>query len=201
MRGLFYDTETTGLPLFDMPSEDPRQPHIVQIGAALVDLESRRRLATIDLTIQPDGWVIPDDVAAVHGITTSHAEAIGVPESMALDLLLELQGRADVRIAHNEPFDARIVRIAIERLLGNDDGLADDWNGRASFCTARAATPIMALPPTARMRAVGRHHHKTPKLSEAYKFYTGRDLDGAHNAMVDVDACIEVYFAMGGSNA
>jgi len=37
---------------------------------------------------------------------------------------------------------------------------------------------------------------KTPKLSEAYQFFTGRDLDGAHNAMVDVDGCIAVYWAV-----
>lgn len=34
---LFFDTETTGLPLFEQPSEDPRQPHIVQLAACLVD--------------------------------------------------------------------------------------------------------------------------------------------------------------------
>lgn len=36
MKVLFYDTETSGMPLFDQPSSDPRQPHIVQLAAALV---------------------------------------------------------------------------------------------------------------------------------------------------------------------
>ena len=40
---LFYDTETTGLPLYDQPSDDPRQPHIVQVGAILVDLDTRKK--------------------------------------------------------------------------------------------------------------------------------------------------------------
>ena len=36
-RILFYDTETSGMPLFDQPSSDPRQPHLMQIAAALVE--------------------------------------------------------------------------------------------------------------------------------------------------------------------
>lgn len=37
MKAIVYDTETTGLPLFSQPSEDPRQPHIVQLAAIVVD--------------------------------------------------------------------------------------------------------------------------------------------------------------------
>ena len=48
---LFYDTETTGLPLYDQPSDDPRQPHIVQLGAILVDLDARKEIACLDLIV------------------------------------------------------------------------------------------------------------------------------------------------------
>jgi DNA polymerase-3 subunit epsilon len=58
------------------------------------------------------------------------------------------------------------------------------------------ATPIIKLPPTAKMVAAGRHHPKTPNLGEAYRFFTGHELEGAHSALVDVDACIACYYAM-----
>ena len=50
--------------------------------------------------------------------------------------------------------------------------------------------------PTERMRAAGRNHPKTPNLGEAYQHFTGNALDGAHDAMVDVNACIAIYRAM-----
>lgn len=191
---LFFDTETTGLALFDQPSEDPRQPHIVQLGACLVDLDTRKVLASLDVIVKPDGWVIPAEVAAIHGIDTERAIALGVPESLAVELLLELHKQAEFRVAHNESFDARILRIACKRFF--DDATADEWKGGTAKCTSTLATPIMKLPPTPKMVAAGRRHYKTPNLGEAYRFFTGRELVGAHSAMVDVQACIDVFHAI-----
>lgn len=191
---IFYDTETSGLPLFKEPSEHPDQPHIVQLGACLVELDTRKVIASLDLIVKPDGWTIPDEVASVHGITTERALAVGVPEALAVELLLEMHKQADVRIAHNETFDARIVRIGCKRFF--DDATADDWKAGAAQCTAVLSTPICALPPTEKMRKAGRFHHKTPNLSEAYRHFTGRELVGAHSAMVDVLACMDVFFAI-----
>jgi DNA polymerase III subunit epsilon len=191
---IFYDTETTGLPLFSEPSEDPRQPHIVQLAAYLVDLESRARIAAMNVIVRPDGWEIPDDVAAIHGITTEHATEVGVPESIAVAMFMELhQGR--LRIAHNESFDARILRIALLR-HEPDASTGDEWKAGKAECTQALATPIMKLPPTAKMLAVGRNHHKSANLREAYQHFTGKELAGAHNAMVDVQACMAIYFAI-----
>lgn len=191
---LAYDTETTGLPLWNDPSSDPRQPHIVQLGFKIIDPATRQALDAVDVIIKPDGWTIPDEVAAIHGITTEKALDEGIPERKALGLLLDAWASCAKRLGHNEPFDARIIRIALFRF--GEEAVADHWKAGAAECTARLATPIMQLPPTERMVRARFNKFKTPKLSEAYQFFTGRELDGAHNAMVDVDACIDVYWAI-----
>lgn len=191
---LFFDTETSGLPHFEKPSEDPCQPHIVQLGACLVDIDTRKVLSTLDVIIRPEGWTIPDEVAAVHGITTERAMEVGISESLAVELLLELVKQADFRVAHNESFDQRIVRIACKRFF--EESNADEWKAGKVQCTAQLSTPILKLPPTPRMVAAGRKHAKTPNLGEAYRHFTGTELQGAHSALVDVHACMEVWFAI-----
>ena len=199
-KAIFFDTETTGLPLFSEPSEHPDQPHIVQLAGCLVDLDTRTTLASLDVIIRPDGWEIPAEVSAIHGITTEMAMDLGVPEAQAVDMFLALWGNRP-RIAHNESFDARIVRIAIKRHLDprNTDlviPLSDEWKAGQAECTARMSTPICALPPTAKMVAARRNNHKTPKLTEAYRHFFGEEFENAHSALADVRACMDVYFAV-----
>ncbi len=202
--GLFYDTETQGLPLFSEPSEDPRQPHIVQLAALLMCLDTRREIASMDVIVRPEGWTIPDEVAALHGITTEHAMDVGVTEDTALEMLMALWGadRPEQRhlIAHNESFDRRIVRIGLKRHFDPMDpnrmpSLSDMWKAARAECTQQLSTPILKLPPTEKMMAAGRMHHKSANLGEAYRHFTGCELVGAHSAMVDVRACATVYFA------
>lgn len=196
MRALFYDTETSGLPLWSEPSEDPRQPHIVQLAALLVDLDSWATLASLDLTIQPDGWLIPDDVVKIHGITNEHALAVGIGEPLALSLLVELWRRADVRIGHNESFDARMVRIGMHR-FEKFDVWRDPWKAGIAECTQLLATPILKLPPTDKMRRAGfGGKPKSANLREAYLHFMGRELVGAHSALSDAVGCMEVYKAI-----
>jgi DNA polymerase-3 subunit epsilon len=197
MAGLFfYDTETTGLPDFSQPSEAPHQPHMVQLAAALVDPGSRKIVASIDLIIKPDGWEIPKEVAEIHGITTETAQSLGVDEEQALTLFMGMWLRCDSRIAHNEDFDARIIRIALKR-YGWGDEAADEFKAGKSECTCEMSKPICKLPATDRMRAAGfGKTYKKPKLIEAYQHIIGKPMENAHNAMADVRACIEIYWAM-----
>lgn len=188
---LFYDTETTGLPNWKAPSNDPSQPYITQLAAELWDEESGNTLASMGLIIKPDGWTISEEVEELTGISTELATRFGVPIASALDVFLDMWSMCDLRAAHNETFDMRMIRIAIMRSA--EPGLADHWKAGETFCTQARSTKILNLPPTAKMVAAKRFHAKSPNLSEAYQFFTGTELKNAHNAAVDVAACKTVY--------
>lgn len=184
---LFYDTETSGLPDWKSPSESETQPHIVQLGAILANAETREVIEKLDVIIKPDGWVIPDEVSAVHGITTERALEVGIPESEALRLFFSMWAGC-MRAAHNKNFDQRIIRIASKRFI---PGMVDVWSDKDShLCTMNLAKPVMQMGPK------GRYGYKPPKLSEAYEHFIGKPLENAHTAMADAQACMEIYWAL-----
>lgn len=193
---LFYDTETTGLPAFGSPSDSPDQPHIVQLGARLVDLDTRTSISSLDVIVRPDGWVIPEEAAAVHGITTEYALQVGIPEEVALQMFMAMwEGRH--LIGHNEPFDRRIIRIAQHRFPSvAPESLQILWKEAKGECTCILSTPLCQLPPTAKMVKAGFNKFKSANLGEAHDILVGRPLEGAHNALADVDGCINVYWAI-----
>lgn len=203
---LFYDTETTGLPLFKEPSEHPDQPFITQLAAELCIEETGEAVASFDFLIKPEGWVIPEDLQALTGITMDRAERFGVPAKVAMDAFLELWTNSDLRCAHNESFDMRIVRIGIMKCSywsmeamqtgAGEVPFADYWKQAPAFCTQTNSTKILMLPPTEKMMAKNMKGPKSPNLGEAYKHFTGQELEGAHNARVDVAACKAVYYGI-----
>ena len=185
---LFFDTETTGLPVWNEPSEGPNQPHIVELAAKLVDLESREVIATLDTIIKPEGWVIPTDMTEIHGITTEKALAEGIAESEALNRFMTMWRQSNYRVAHNQSFDERIVRIAIKRFLSEE--VAEQWKAGEKQCTGLITKPLMQMLPK------NKFGYKMPKLIEAYQHYMGKPMENAHRAMSDVDGCMAVYFAV-----
>jgi DNA polymerase-3 subunit epsilon len=187
---LFYDTETTGLPLYSEPSTDPRQPHITQIAAELCNAETGETLAAMNLLIKPTDWTIPDDIATLTGITTEKAQAFGVPIEDALRLFFSMWQHCTLRVAHNQPFDARIVRIAMLLDWVCEESFAEQWKSAPAFCTQAKSTKIVntAREPGCKL--------KTANLREAYKHFTGLELINAHNAAADVAACKAVYFGI-----
>ncbi|MCG5072235.1 3'-5' exonuclease [Paraburkholderia tagetis] len=193
---LFYDTETNGVPQWNLPSEDPSQPHVTQLAAELCDERNGNVIASMDVLIKPTGWTIPAELEELTGITTARAVSEGIPLTDALRQFTDLWKRCTMRVAHNESFDARMLRIEYFRELDADDPFHDEWKAGAAFCTQGRSTKIINLPPTAKMLAAGRKHAKSPNLGEAYKFFTGNDLVGAHNAAVDLAACRDVYYGI-----
>ena len=184
---IFFDTETTGIPSYKEPSEAPHQPHIVQLAAHQYDLKSRKILQSMDVIVRPDGWEIPQVCTDVHGITTAHAAAVGIPEKLAVAMFLDLWG-GRTRIAHNTTFDNRIIRIATKRFFGEE--IINAWHEGEYECTGLLSKPIMQMLPK------NRYGFKMPKLSEAYSYFTGKELQNAHQAIADVNACLDIYLAI-----
>lgn len=191
---LFFDTETTGLPNRGAPDGHESQPHIVQLAALLVDDKGEEK-ASIDLTIRPDGFTIPAEVAKIHGITQEIATRTGVALASAVSAFNQLVLLADEVIAHNIQFDLQLMRIAYAR---------NQWTNRLDegvqsgkhkfFCTCEMSRDLCRLPLSERQKATGQTGFKQPKLIEAYKIAFNKEFDNAHTALADVRACKEVYF-------
>lgn len=189
-----FDTETTGFPNWKIPSDDPSQPHLVDI-CALLYTPAGELVDSFEAMIKPDGWIIPDEVAAIHGITTEMALEQGMPEMEALGGFLKIYMQAGLRVAHNCSFDDRIMRIAIMRFIGVD--AANIYKAEASYCTALVSKPLCQLPPTEAMKRTNfKNSFKTPTVAEALMHFTGEELVGGHRARPDAEACAKVYFAI-----
>lgn len=188
---LFFDTETSGLPLWREPSDTPGQPHLLQLACILAD-DDGTEIESWQTLVKPyPGCVIADEAFKAHGISHSKAMDEGIDAAIAVDALMDLAGRADLMIGHNVSFDVRIMRITTARSHGFK------WEPRIpTFCTMRAATPICNLPPTEKMIAAGFNKPKSPNLGECIRFFFNEELEGAHDALVDVRACKRVYHAI-----
>ncbi len=187
---LFFDTETTGFVQDRLPVDHPDQPYIVQLAAELTE-DDGEPVAGFSFIIDPGiGEItIPTKASDVHGITDERAVALGVSAEFALSAFTHLYQRADLVVAHNIKFDRAVIETAISRHYRKIMPLR-----KPLFCTMEAATPIVNLPPTERMLAAGFNKPKPPKLEECIRHFFDEDLEGAHDALIDVRACSRVFF-------
>lgn len=187
MNILAFDCETTGLP--NKRGSLEVQPHVIQLAASLYSSDRRPILEFSVLIQPPDGVHIPEQVEAIHGITTGAAFAFGVARKTALGLLRFAALRADRIIAHNAGFDMQLIGFEATR-----EGVEHPIPARMVFCTCDAATPILNLPPTQKMIGAGLRGPKRARLDECHQHFFGEPLSGAHDALVDTRACARVYF-------
>lgn len=190
---IFFDSETTGLPDFRAPSESDHQPFLVQLAALLTE-DDGAEVASLSAIVAPHGYTeMPPLAFKAHGISHEDAVRKGLGLATVMALFLEMAARATTRIAHNVPFDDKLVKIACCR-AGMVSMVRDLIERQPSYCTLKVATPIVNLPPTEKMLAAGFNKPKACQLGEAYKHFFNEELVGAHDALVDVRACKRIYF-------
>lgn len=185
----FYDTETSGLPNFKQKLDHPSQPYVLQLAGILTDHEGKE-IQSINLLINNGDIEIDDYALAVHGISVDTCKRYGITPQHAISIFSGLSRVTACYVGHNLKFDNFFMRIMYSRFhpkkLEPKIGVFRD--------TMEMSLPILNLPPTDKMLAAGFNKPKNPNLSECYKYFFDKELEGAHDALVDVRACKDVYF-------
>jgi DNA polymerase III epsilon subunit-like protein len=136
--------------------------------------------------IRPDGWVVPPAAEKIHGLSTDLCQRCGIPLDVAWSVLSSFAAHADLLVAHSVAFDRFILDSEWLRQRDVLPPLEGIW-----YCTKEAATPVLKLP--------SKHpgsEYGWPSLTEAHNFFCGIGITGAHDALVDAEACARVYYAL-----
>jgi DNA polymerase-3 subunit epsilon len=197
MKVFCFDSETSGLPDFKKPADDPSQPRIVQLAGALFEADaadpiqmSPPPIKAFCEKIKPDGWRMDDALAEKLGNGLTHAvlDAEGKPAAQVLQMWADLHDAADLIVGFNITFDLKMMRCELRRAA-----MDDRYGARPTFDVLPPCTARCKIPPTEKMMAAGRRHFKTPNLSEAVSIILGDKHVGAHDAMNDVYATYRLF--------
>jgi len=188
---LFFDTETTGLPQrwnADFCDVD-NWPRMVQLGFLVYD-DAGKLKESADLIIKPDGFIIPNEVVRIHGISTERALAEGIALAEALDKFVGVLDEAHTLIGHNVEFDQKILGTELYRL-----GLHDDLETLKEIdkvCTMKSSTNYCAIPKNSGYGA----GYKWPTLAQLHWKLFAREFAGAHSAYQDAETCAKCFFKL-----
>ena len=197
---LIFDTETTGMVRFRDPYNDPSQPDLVQLGFLMVDTSDWRIRNQGSFLVQlreSAGVGIEEGAQRVHGISDQDCSDFGIKHETAIDLFENLCSKADFLVGHNIRFDAIVMQTAFYRSQRNseDSSFCDVLESKKQICTMIESIDLCKLPSKTHPAS-----YKWPSLAEAYKFVTGGDkgeegksLEGAHDALVDSEACLQIF--------
>lgn len=187
MLYLIFDTETTGLPKsFSAPASDIENwPRVVSLSWIITD---GKKSLEFDYIIYPEGFEVPEQAAAIHGITTAKALAEGKDLTMVLTAFRACLVAAGAVVAHNLSFDKGVISAEFYRMY-QDERFADNLAKRKEICTMLSGHAA---------GIVGNHagRGKWPKLIELHTALFNEGFDGAHNSMADTQACARILFEL-----
>lgn len=181
---LFFDTETTGLPLsWKAPlSRVDNWPRLVWLVWATFD-QDRSPIGNHNFLVRPEGFTIPYEAIRVHGITTEKALTDGHAVSVVLDAFAKALAEAQVIIAHNINFDEKVVGAEYLRL-----GVKHSLFEKPRLCTMKSTSEFCGIP--------GPCGYKWLALSELHRALFRKGYKEAHNPLADVAACAKCFFEL-----
>jgi len=159
------------LVIFDLETTgvNPAKDRIVQI--AIIKIHPDEKKETYERIINPE-MHIPKKSSDIHGITDDMVKGKPTFKQVANEIINFIKG-SDIAGYNSTKFD---VPLLAEELLRA--GVSYDFS-KVKFIDVQVI-----------------YHKKEPRtLSAAYKFYCGKDLENAHNAVADVEATYEVLLS------
>ncbi|KAG2434961.1 hypothetical protein HYH02_012157 [Chlamydomonas schloesseri] len=131
--------------------------------------------------VQPDGFVIPDDAARIHGITTQHAQQAGAPLDRVMDELMDAVQRwnCGIIVAHNLKYDRTVILSELHRRNRAQD--VAHLERMAGVCTANCSKAYL---------------QRFYRQAELLMQLMGETMPRAHDAVNDAEACSKCYVAL-----
>ena len=184
-RFLFFDTETTGLPINpNAPSSAVSNwPRLIQLSWILTNdngIQYRKK----SYIIKPSGFIIPKESSWIHGITMEVAMEQGNDIEGVLKEFLQDCNRETYLVGHNILFDKRVVGAELLRI-----GIKDILQSKGFFCTMNSSIAFCKIP--------GRNNsYKSPTLQELYIKLFGVGFKNAHDSSADVSATAKCFWEL-----
>lgn len=183
MIRLFFDTETSGFPSNKLPADHPKQAWIVQMGLILADDDEI--LNQCNFLVRAQERTITPGAQNVHGISIDQTSK-GISEGLLSELTYQLLVHAEQIVAHNIPFDMKLLHMLFEK-TSCSDGICV-LQEMPQICTMRLSTDFCKLP--------GKYGYKWPKLQELYHILFEESFGDAHDALADTRATMRCYFKL-----
>lgn len=185
MKPLYLDIETTGLIPKGAEWRDDYEdfPFLVSISWIFNG-------RTYDHLIKPEGYDIPKESEAIHGISYSEAIYIGIP---FVNIIYDIIGQAENAthiIGHNLHFDISVIKANILKYNGNIDQANKALAPGKRICTMLSTMQIV------KATHPGTRRIKWPTLQELHEHLFGELFDDAHSSKADIEATKRCHEAL-----
>lgn len=174
---LGFDIESTGVDQFE--------DRVVTFSMVYSPYEGGQP-EILEWLIDP-GIEIEEGAAAVHGVTTAHAQEFGMPASKAMPYIARRMERiVDLGIPfviYNAPFDTTMIYNEFER-----------YNIPLRYTREQMFSKV--IDPLVIDKACDKYRKGSRKLTDTAALY-GYDLTNAHNSTADVEATLHIARQLG----
>jgi DNA polymerase III epsilon subunit-like protein len=147
----------------------------------------------------PDGFIITEENAKIHGITTEISLAKGVDLLPVLKEFFADFDSADHIVGHNVSFDINMIKAELQRLIMNSsdknlqDYLTTINTSTKFYCTMQETIELCAIEMKDKY---GRSYKKFPKLVELYQKMFDVTPKNLHNSLNDVIVCLRCFIKL-----